>query len=109
MKRTLKRFLCVLLVAMMALSLASCGKKEEESGELKKLSISHHPVLSGLPAYVALQKGFFEEEGLDVDIGETRLVDITVRRLREKIEDVPSCPKTIVTRRGLGYAFTGQT
>ena len=68
MKRTLKRFLCVLLVAMMALSLASCGKKEEESGELKKLSISHHPVLSGLPAYVALQKGFFEEEGLDVDM-----------------------------------------
>lgn len=42
-------------------------------------------------------------------IGETRLVDITVRRLREKIEDVPSCPKTIVTRRGRGYAFTGQT
>lgn len=42
-------------------------------------------------------------------IGETRLVDITVRRLREKIEDVPSCPKTIVTRRGRGYVFTGQT
>ncbi len=93
MKRTLKRLLCVLLVAMIAPSLAACGggKSDQQqssqqttqdgnSGDaqsqgdsqpqtgLKKLTISHHPVLSGLPAYVAIQKGFFEEEGLDVDM-----------------------------------------
>ncbi|CAM5197841.1 Transcriptional regulatory protein WalR OS=Ureibacillus acetophenoni OX=614649 GN=SAMN05877842_105180 PE=4 SV=1 [Ureibacillus acetophenoni] len=35
--------------------------------------------------------------------GDVRTVDVTVRRLREKIEDNPSHPNWIVTRRGVGY------
>ncbi|MFB9769123.1 response regulator YycF [Lactiplantibacillus modestisalitolerans] len=35
--------------------------------------------------------------------GDVRTVDVTVRRLREKIEDNPSHPKWLVTRRGVGY------
>jgi len=35
--------------------------------------------------------------------GDVRTVDVTVRRLREKIEDDPSKPEYILTRRGLGY------
>ncbi|WP_017756732.1 response regulator YycF [Calidifontibacillus oryziterrae] len=35
--------------------------------------------------------------------GDVRTVDVTVRRLREKIEDIPSHPTWIVTRRGVGY------
>jgi len=35
--------------------------------------------------------------------GDVRTVDVTVRRLREKIEDNPSHPLWIVTRRGVGY------
>ncbi|NIK11546.1 two-component system response regulator VicR [Alkalibacillus almallahensis] len=35
--------------------------------------------------------------------GDVRTVDVTVRRLREKIEDNPSNPTWIVTRRGVGY------
>ncbi|WP_180955271.1 response regulator YycF [Peribacillus deserti] len=35
--------------------------------------------------------------------GDVRTVDVTVRRLREKIEDNPSHPAWIVTRRGVGY------
>lgn len=35
--------------------------------------------------------------------GDVRTVDVTVRRLREKIEDSPSHPMWIVTRRGVGY------
>ncbi|MEY8463369.1 response regulator YycF [Streptococcus merionis] len=35
--------------------------------------------------------------------GDVRTVDVTVRRLREKIEDVPSRPEYILTRRGVGY------
>lgn len=35
--------------------------------------------------------------------GDMRTVDVTVRRLREKIEDNPSEPQYILTRRGLGY------
>lgn len=37
--------------------------------------------------------------------GDVRTVDVTVRRLREKIEDDPSLPKYIITKRGLGYYF----
>lgn len=35
--------------------------------------------------------------------GDVRTVDVTVRRLREKIEDNPSKPEWLVTRRGVGY------
>jgi two-component system response regulator VicR len=35
--------------------------------------------------------------------GDVRTVDVTVRRLREKIEDTPSRPEFILTRRGVGY------
>lgn len=36
-------------------------------------------------------------------LGDVRTVDVTIRRLREKIEDDPSKPEYIMTRRGLGY------
>lgn len=35
--------------------------------------------------------------------GDVRTVDVTVHRLREKIEDNPVWPKILVTRRGVGY------
>jgi two-component system response regulator VicR len=35
--------------------------------------------------------------------GDVRTVDVTIRRLREKLEDDPSKPEYITTRRGLGY------
>ncbi|KRM09149.1 response regulator YycF [Lentilactobacillus farraginis] len=35
--------------------------------------------------------------------GDVRTVDVTVRRLREKVEDSPSHPTWLVTRRGVGY------
>lgn len=37
--------------------------------------------------------------------GDVRTVDVTIRRLREKIEDDPSIPNFIVTKRGVGYCF----
>ena len=38
--------------------------------------------------------------------GDMRTVDVTVRRLREKIEDDPGKPTRIRTRRGAGYSFS---
>lgn len=37
--------------------------------------------------------------------GDVRTVDVTVRRLREKIEDEPSNAKYVQTKRGVGYYF----
>ena len=39
---------------------------------------------------------------------DVRTVDVTVRRLRENIEDDPANPALILTRRGVGYYFAGQ-
>ena len=35
--------------------------------------------------------------------GDVRTVDVTIRRLREKIEDDPAHPLIIMTKRGIGY------
>ncbi len=38
-------------------------------------------------------------------IGDTRTLDVHIRRLREKIEDTPSKPQYVQTVRGVGYRF----
>lgn len=38
-------------------------------------------------------------------LGDSRLVDAHIRRLRVKIEDAPNDPRYILTARGLGYRF----
>ena len=38
-------------------------------------------------------------------VGEEKIVDVNIRRLRMKIEDNPSSPKNIVTVWGLGYKW----
>lgn len=37
--------------------------------------------------------------------GDVRTVDVTVRRIREKLEPEPSNPQYILTKRGVGYYF----
>lgn len=39
--------------------------------------------------------------------GDVRTVDVTIRRLRVKIEEEPGNPQFILSRRGLGYYFKG--
>ena len=62
--------------------------------------------------FLAQQKGqVFSREALLEKVwgyeyfGDVRTVDVTVRRLREKIEDDPGKPTTILTKRGVGYYF----
>jgi two-component system response regulator MprA len=40
-------------------------------------------------------------------LGETNIIEVYVRYLREKIEDSPSSPRLIVTVRGVGYILKG--
>ena len=37
--------------------------------------------------------------------GDVRTVDVTIRRLREKVEDDPGSPVYVITKRGVGYYF----
>jgi two-component system response regulator VicR len=65
--------------------------------------------------FLATQKGqvFSREELLEKVwgyeyFGDVRTVDVTVRRIREKIEPNPSVPEFLATKRGIGYYFSGQ-
>ena len=40
-------------------------------------------------------------------VGDTKTLDVHVKRLRSKVETDPSAPKHLVTVRGLGYKFEG--
>jgi len=62
--------------------------------------------------YLAEREGrVFSREQLLTEVwgyeyyGDIRTVDVTVRRLREKLEDDSSDPKFILTKRGIGYYF----
>lgn len=46
--------------------------------------------------------------GLDY-VGDTKTLDVHIKRLRDKIETEPSTPSRIVTIRGLGYKYATQT
>lgn len=39
--------------------------------------------------------------------GDERAVDVTIRRLREKLESDASQPEYVMTRRGVGYYIRG--
>ena len=65
-----------------------------------------------LVKFLAQQKGqIFSRESLLEKVwgyeyyGDVRTVDVTVRRLREKLEKMPSAPEYILTKRGVGYYF----
>ena len=38
-------------------------------------------------------------------VGDTKTLDVHIKRLRSKLEDDPSTPTRIITIRGLGYKF----
>ncbi len=80
----------------------------KKSGKLIELS----PREFDLIKFLATQPGkVFSRETLMEKVwnyqffGDVRTVDVTIRRLREKIEINPSEPEYIVTRRGSGYLF----
>ena len=65
--------------------------------------------------FLATQKGqvFSREELLEKVwgyeyFGDVRTVDVTVRRIREKIEKNPSAPELLATKRGIGYYFNAE-
>lgn len=94
-----------------------------EFGDLK-LDMGRYAVLRGdkdleltlrefeLLKFLAFEKGkIFSRESLLEKVwgyeyfGDVRTVDVTIRRLREKVEHDPANPQYIITKRGVGYYF----
>ncbi|MDR1687793.1 MAG: response regulator transcription factor [Clostridiales bacterium] len=89
--------------------------------DTKKIEIRRRDVVMDLThreyelvKFLATQKGqVFTREDLLEKVwgyeyfGDVRTVDVTIRRLRSKLEDVPEEPKYIMTKRSVGYYFEG--
>jgi NitT/TauT family transport system substrate-binding protein len=70
MKRSWKASLLLILISILTISLAACniGTQKAEN-ELKKVKVAEVTrSIFYAPQYVAIEKGFFKEEGLDVEI-----------------------------------------
>ena len=69
-----------------------------EEGQSKTIIRAH-----GVTREVLLEKVWGYEY-----YGDIRTVDVTVRRIREKIEKNTSNPKILITKRGVGYYLAGK-
>jgi DNA-binding response OmpR family regulator len=63
-----------------------------------------HYLMSRSGQSIGKETLFREVWGYDF-AGGSNLVEVAIRRLREKIENDPSTPKMILTVRGIGYKF----
>ena len=59
--------------------------------------------LAGEPGQVVTRETLLEKVWGYEYYGDIRTVDVTVRRIREKIEEDTSSPKILITKRGVGY------
>ncbi len=82
MKRTLYGVILLLLISSMILS--ACGKKEMTEISLAEVTRS----VFYTPQYVAIEKGFFEDEGLKVDLQTTWGGDKTMTALLSDHADI---------------------
>ena len=75
-------------------------------GEVMDLTLREFEVLKFLamqPGQVVTRETLLEKVWGYEYYGDIRTVDVTVRRIREKIEKDTSNPKVLITKRGVGY------
>ena len=79
-------------------------------GEVIDLTLREFEVLKFLasqPEQVVTREVLLEKVWGYEYYGDIRTVDVTVRRIREKIEKDTSAPKILITKRGVGYYISG--
>jgi len=84
----------------------------EKSGKETNLTPNEFKLLSSMIKYP--QKTFTREELIEIAFGGDfdgfeRTIDSHIRNLRSKIEDDTANPKYVITVRGIGYKFGGQS
>jgi two-component system, OmpR family, response regulator VicR len=83
-------------------------EKYEVSKAGKAIALTHREFqllsfLATRPGIVYTREQLLSEVwGMDY-FGDARTIDVTIRRLREKLETDPSNPEYVLTRRGVGY------
>lgn len=81
-----------------------------KNGEVIDLTLREYELIKFLsmsPEQVYTREQLLEKVWGYEYYGDIRTVDVTVRRLREKIEDETGDYKYVITKRGVGYYFRG--
>lgn len=64
-----KKLVCLsLIIALLAFLLAGCGGQEQKAGEPIKFKIGHATWVGYGPLYIAKEKGYFQENGIDPEL-----------------------------------------
>ena len=82
-----------------------------KAGQIIELTVREFELLKFLaaqPDKIFTRENLLEKVWGYEYYGDLRTVDVTVRRLREKLEDDPAEPTYIMTKRGVGYLFKSQ-
>ncbi|WP_299739476.1 ABC transporter substrate-binding protein [uncultured Rossellomorea sp.] len=79
MKKWLRSSFAMLLIVMLTLGLTACGEKEEVVQKVRVAEVTRSIFYA--PEYVAIEKGFFKEEGLDIELTTTWGGDKTMTTL----------------------------
>ncbi|WRP05820.1 ABC transporter substrate-binding protein [Rossellomorea aquimaris] len=86
MKKWLRSGFAVLLIGMLAIGLTACGEKEEVLQKVRVAEVTRSIFYA--PEYVAIEKGFFKEEGIDIELTTTWGGDKTMTTLLSGGADV---------------------
>jgi len=110
-------------VSLAKANIESNFKEEIKSGEFvlnlrNRTLLKSGKVIELTQVEFQIMEYFFSNPGMALDrtnilnhvwgeayVGEEKIVDVNIRRLRMKVEDEPSSPKYIVTVWGLGYKW----
>ncbi|MFY2157563.1 ABC transporter substrate-binding protein [Cytobacillus firmus] len=84
MKKWIKTSMLLMLAVMLIVPLAACGKDEMQTVRIAEVTRS----IFYAPQYVALEKGFFEEEGIKVELTTTAGGDKTMTALLSDSADI---------------------
>ena len=79
--------------------------KNEKPLELTQREYELIKFLASSPGKVVSRQELMSEVWQYDYYGDLRVVDVAVRRLREKLEDNPAEPEMVMTKRGAGYYF----
>lgn len=86
MKKWIRSGLGILLILMLTIGLTACGEKEEAVQKVRVAEVTRSIFYA--PEYVAIEKGFFKEEGLDIELTTTWGGDKTMTTLLSNGADV---------------------
>ena len=109
----LKKIIALAMTAVMTASMVACGsKKEEVQTEKTKLTVGVMGSIDAVPLVIAEQNGYFEEEGVDLDLQIFKAANDRDAALQAGELDGVLCDETAISiyqNSGIDMKITGIT